>query len=43
MRLKSTTPDPSNINIRHMIYICRCGQTSNQLIEDKEIGSTSAP
>ncbi len=39
MRIKSTTPDPRDINIRHVIYVCVCGQTSNQLTEDKELAA----
>lgn len=36
MRLESGLPDTRYVNIRHMIFVCDCGRTSDQLIADPE-------
>jgi hypothetical protein len=36
MRLDTGLPDPRYVNLRHMIYTCKCGRTSDQLIADPE-------
>jgi len=36
MRLESGLPDTRYVNIRHMIFVCDCGRTSDHLIADPE-------
>jgi hypothetical protein len=32
MRLERATPDSRYINLHHMIFMCACGQSSDQLV-----------
>ncbi len=34
MRLERASPDERYINLKHMIFMCKCGQTSSQLVRD---------
>jgi hypothetical protein len=36
MKLTSVTVDKSFLGLRHMLFICECGWTSDQLVADKE-------
>jgi len=36
MRLQSTTPDERYINLKHVIFVCDCGRSSEQVVVDKE-------
>jgi hypothetical protein len=36
MRLESGWPDTLHTNLRHMIFICDCGRTSDQMVADPE-------
>jgi len=36
MRLESATPDKKYRNLQHVIYVCDCGRTSDQLVADRD-------
>jgi hypothetical protein len=36
MELTSITADKNFINLRHMLFVCGCGWSSDQLVADKD-------